>query len=156
MALAILIGVSVLSVLVAVHRYLWRRLVKDVSRKGGPWRRTGTVLVWLFPATTVATLIVGRSGAPFEVEQVLAWPGYLWLALLLYLTLVLLLGELVRPLLRRAFARRFAPQTRPAFADTASGTPVPEGLRGSSPVREPGGEVPAEEATGAAAPADAP
>ncbi|THA24871.1 metallophosphoesterase [Streptomyces sp. RKND-216] len=143
MALALLIGVSVLTVLVAVHWYLWRRLVKDVSRKGGPWRRTGTVLVWLLPATTVATLTVGRSGAPFAVERVLAWPGYLWLALLLYLTLALLLGELVRPLLLRALARRPTPVEAPA-------------LQGAErrPVRGTGGEAPdgAPEASGAAAP----
>jgi len=143
MALALLIGVSILSVLVTVHWYLWRRLVKDVSRKGGRWRRTGTVLVWLFPATTVGTMVAGRAGAPFEVERVLAWPGYLWLALLLYLTLTLLLGELARPLLLRAFSARTASPARPASEDTGPG-----------PVRGPGGEAPGEGegAAGATAP----
>ncbi len=123
MALAILIGVSILCVLVAVHWYLFRRLVKDVSRKGGWWRRTGTALVWLFPLTTVGTMVVGRAGAPFEVEQVLAWPGYLWLALMLYLVLALLAGELLRPLLRWALARR-----------AGSSPPRPSSVsRGSSP-----------------------
>jgi uncharacterized protein len=141
MALALLIGVSILCVLVAVHWYLWRRLVKDVSRKGGRWRRTGTVLVWLCPLTTVGTMVAGRAGAPFEVEQVLAWPGYLWLAVLLYLTFALLAGELVRPVLRWALARR----TKPA----AEADPHPQRPDAGAPERGTGGEAAEEDGSGA-------
>ncbi|MCX4646999.1 metallophosphoesterase [Streptomyces sp. NBC_01446] len=35
------------------------------------------------------------------MRQIMAWPGYLWLVLFLYLLLALLLGEIVRLLLRR-------------------------------------------------------
>jgi predicted MPP superfamily phosphohydrolase len=149
MALAILVGVSILCVLVAVHWYLWRRLVKDVSRPGGAWRRTGTVLVWLLPATTVATMVVGRSGAPFVVERVLAWPGYLWLALLLYLTLALAAAELLRPLLRRvgkALPHRTTPVGGTTMAIEATGEAPPVGSGGAAPdVQGRGrGESPAE------------
>lgn len=46
------------------------------------------------------------GGLPLPVQRAFAWPGYLWLAVLLYLTLALLVGEAVRPLLRWALARR--------------------------------------------------
>ncbi|MBA0054165.1 metallophosphoesterase [Streptomyces sp. AJS327] len=103
-----LVALLVLGLLAGVHRYLWQRLVRDVSRPGGPWRRVGTVLVWVLPLITVATFVSSRGGAPFTLQRVLAWPGYLWLALVLYVTLALLVGEAVRPLLRRWLARRDA------------------------------------------------
>jgi predicted MPP superfamily phosphohydrolase len=127
-----------LVVLVAVHWYLWRRLVKDVSRKHEWWRRGGTVLVAALSGTTVGTLLAGPAGLPFRMVQVLAWPGYFWLALLIYLTLALLVGELARPLLLRIQARR--PGGPPhsgsrtggtplALEVTQRGTPVPEAVR---------------------------
>lgn len=109
MALLLLNAAAICSVLVGAHWYLWRRLVKDVSRDGGWWRRTGTVLTALCAAGTVGTLIAGPVGAPTALVRVLAWPGYL--TLLVYLTLALLLGEFVRPLLRRGLARRAAPSS---------------------------------------------
>lgn len=90
------------------HWYLWRRLVRDVSAPGGVWRRTGTVLAFALPVLVVVNVAVGRSGAPFTLQRVLAWPGYMWMALLLYLLMALAVGEAVRPLLRRALERRAA------------------------------------------------
>lgn len=45
---------------------------------------------------------------PLAAERWPAWPGYMWLAVLLYLTMALLVGEFVRPLLRRAPIRTHA------------------------------------------------
>ena len=113
--LAIVAVAVVLAVLTAAHWYLWRRLVRDVSAPGGPWRRTGTLLVCALPALTVATLIAGHAGAPFGLVRVLAWPGYLWLALLLYLLLALVAGELVRLVVRAVVRRRRrSPAAEPA------------------------------------------
>ncbi|MFR9676237.1 metallophosphoesterase, partial [Streptomyces sp. TR02-1] len=67
MLLLVLVALGVPTLLVTVHWYLWRRLVKDVSRKGGRWRRLGTALIWLLPLTTVAAMVLGRSGAPFPL-----------------------------------------------------------------------------------------
>ncbi|MFF2412441.1 peptidoglycan DD-metalloendopeptidase family protein [Streptomyces sp. NPDC058092] len=108
MALLLLNAALILSVLAAVHWYLYRRLVKDVSRAGSPWRRIGTVLVWLLSATTAFVLVAGPAEPPFEVGSLADRAASAWLPVLLYLTLALLLGELVRPLLRRALARRSA------------------------------------------------
>lgn len=110
-----LVGLIVVGLLAGVHWYLWRRLVRDTTAPGGWARRTGTVAVFVLPLTSVGALVSGRSGAPFVIEQVLAWPGYLWLATLLYLIMALLVGEAVRPPLRRWLAGRAAARgARPA------------------------------------------
>ncbi|MFJ1898307.1 metallophosphoesterase [Streptomyces sp. NPDC088115] len=101
-----LLAIVALALLVAVHRYVWRRFVGDTTAAGSRLRRAGTVAAYLLPLLSVGALVSGRSGVPFWLQQVLAWPGYLWLAALLYLTLALLVGEAVRPLLRRLLARR--------------------------------------------------
>ncbi|MFI1967319.1 metallophosphoesterase [Streptomyces pathocidini] len=104
----VLVALMVLGLLGGVHWYLWRRLVRDTTAPGGWGRRVGTAAAVVLPLTTVGALVGGRSGAPFAVEQALAWPGYLWLAVLLYLTLAVLVGEAVRPLLGRWLAARDA------------------------------------------------
>ncbi|WP_405665084.1 metallophosphoesterase [Streptomyces sp. NBC_01166] len=104
----VLVAVAVLALLAAVHRYVWRRLIGDTTAKGSLARRAGTVAAFVLPLLSVGALVSSRAGVPFPVQQVLAWPGYLWLAALLYLTLALLVGEAVRPLLRRLLARRAA------------------------------------------------
>ncbi|MGW0784292.1 metallophosphoesterase [Streptomyces sp. NPDC002913] len=102
----VLVAVAVLALLAGVHRYLWRRLVGDTTLPGSLARRVGTVAAFVLPLLSVGALVSSRSGFPFALQQVLAWPGYLWLAALLYLTLALLAGEAVRPLLRRFLARK--------------------------------------------------
>ncbi|MGW3566703.1 metallophosphoesterase [Streptomyces sp. NPDC000941] len=112
-----LVALAVVGLLAGVHWYLWRRLVRDTTARGGRARRAGTVAVVVLPLISVGALVSGRAGAPFALQQALAWPGYLWLALVLYLTLALLAGEAVRPLLRRWLERRDAAR---------SGQPEPE------------------------------
>jgi len=104
----VLIALTVMCLLGVAHWYLWRRLVRDVSERGRLWRRTGTVLAFALPVLVIVNFAVGRSDVPFVLKQVLAWPGYLWMALLLYLLLALLAGEFVRPLLRAVLTRRAA------------------------------------------------
>ncbi|MEV4971343.1 metallophosphoesterase [Streptomyces scopuliridis] len=103
--LAVLAAVSLVA---AAHWYLWRRLVRDTTSPGGLARRLGTVAAVVLPLLSVGAAVSGRSGMPFWAQQVLAWPGFLWLAVLLYLLLALLVGEVVRPLLRRLLERRDA------------------------------------------------
>ncbi|WP_250287824.1 metallophosphoesterase [Streptomyces atroolivaceus] len=102
----VLVVVAVFALLAGVHRYVWRRLIGDTTEKGGVARRAGTVAAFVLPLLTVGAFVSSRAGFPFWLQQVLAWPGYLWLAALLYLTLALLVGEAARPLLRRLLARR--------------------------------------------------
>jgi len=102
----VLIALLVLAVLVTGNWYVWRRLFRDTTEGPGAVRRAGAVVVAGGWALTVGALVAERSGAPFWLQQVLAWPGFLWLALALYLLLAVLAGELVRPVLRRILERR--------------------------------------------------
>lgn len=129
----VLLAVVALALLVAVHRYVWRRFVGDTTATGSRLRRAGTVAAYVLPLLSVGALVSGRSGVPFWLQQVLAWPGYLWLAALLYLTLALLVGEAVRPLLRRLLARRATtagagadPARTPETEQTAKAARTPE------------------------------
>ncbi|MFD0337439.1 metallophosphoesterase [Streptomyces sp. NPDC127117] len=112
--------IVVLALLAGVHRYLWRRFVGDTTAEGSAMRRAGTVAAYVLPLLSVGALVSGRAGAPFWLQRVLAWPGYLWLAAVLYLTLALLAGEAVRPVLRRVLARRADRAGQPDDADRAS------------------------------------
>ncbi|WP_406727864.1 M23 family metallopeptidase [Streptomyces sp. GD-15H] len=151
MVLALLNAVLILSVLVLVHWYLYRRLVKDLSLAGSSWRRLGTALVWLLSAVTVFVLTAGPAEPPFEVRRVGARVASAWPTLLLYLTVALLLGEVVRPLLRRRLARRAAPAPDAFTADVATGaaagTATGSGGTGSGTAAGPAGSGTAGPAT---------
>ena len=79
------------------------------------------MLAVALPVLVILNFTLGRSEAPFALQQVLAWPGYMWMALLLYLLLALAAGEIVRPLLRRVLARR-ATATVPGSEGPGPGT----------------------------------
>jgi predicted MPP superfamily phosphohydrolase len=81
----------ILLIVVLLHLYLWKRLVRDPLRPGWP-RRVGGLVAVLLAILIPATLIGVRSG---HVEW-LAWPGYLWLALMFYLFVVLVVLEVPR------------------------------------------------------------
>ncbi|RMI27444.1 metallophosphoesterase, partial [Streptomyces triticirhizae] len=103
-----------------VHWYLWRRLVRDVTRPGSRYRRLGGWALGALAVLMAAAAGGGQAGLPFAAHRVLAWPGFLWAAALLYLLLALLVGEVVRfALLRRgrrrgAAAEPAAPEPEPA------------------------------------------
>ncbi|MFD0262952.1 metallophosphoesterase [Kitasatospora indigofera] len=123
----------VLAVVGLAHWYLWRRLVRDVSVPGGLWRRTGTVLAFLLPVLGIGAVVGGRA-LPMAAERWIAWPGFLWLAVLLYLLLFLLAGELLRPLLLRLPARRGTARDRSEDA-------VRDGSQDATPAGAPTGPV---------------
>jgi predicted MPP superfamily phosphohydrolase len=151
----VLVALLVVAVLVTGNWYVWRRLFRDTTRGPGRVRRAGALVMAGGWALTVAALVAERGGAPFWLQQVLAWPGFLWLALSLYLLLAVVAGEFVRPVLRRILERRArtaeaaavrpepasipagavtaAPGARPAAADpdpgTATAGPAPESPR---------------------------
>ncbi|PVC89159.1 hypothetical protein DBP19_21275 [Streptomyces sp. CS090A] len=116
----VLVALVVLALLASVHRYVWRRFVGDTTAPGSTLRKVGTVAAFVLPLLSLGAMTSGRIGAPFWLQQVLAWPGFLWLACLMYLTLALLVGELVRPVLSRVLARRDEPAA--ARATTGTGT----------------------------------
>ena len=94
-----------------IHFYLWKRLVKDPlpSRRA---RRVGAAVVIALAVLAPATLIGVRSGAvPW-----LAWPGYLWIALMFYLLVTLAVLEIPRLALVLAW------RSRRRTGERASGT----------------------------------
>ncbi|MFF3733966.1 metallophosphoesterase [Streptomyces sp. NPDC002476] len=147
-----LVVLVVLALLAGVHRYLWQRLVGDTTTRGSALRRAGTVAAYLLPLLSIGALVAGRVGAPFPLQQALAWPGYLWLAAVLYLTLALLVGEAVRPVLRRVLARRDAVRGRgDAVRGRQEGRAADEVSRGGA--ADAGGAPAASAASVAASPA---
>jgi uncharacterized protein len=83
----LLIFVAVIVLVIAlIHFYLWKRLALGKARRIGAY--VATVLALLIPATLIGT----RTGH----LQWLAWPGYLWLALMFYLLVVLIVLEIPR------------------------------------------------------------
>ncbi len=90
----------VITVVLLLHLYLYRRLVHDTLPSGR--RRWGALLVVALAAATLAAFgtrrVLDPTGTP---ATVLAWVGYLWLVLALYLALVLLVAELPRALMGR-------------------------------------------------------
>ncbi|MGA5328558.1 metallophosphoesterase [Streptomyces griseoincarnatus] len=131
----VLVALLVVAVLVTGNWYVWRRLFRDTTAGPGPVRRIGAAVVvggWLL---FIGGMVASRTEAPFTLQRVLAWPGYLWLALTLYLLLALLAGELVRPVLRRVLERRAR-----ASAPEPARDLVPAGRAASAdpePVRSP-------------------
>ncbi|CAL9444640.1 hypothetical protein SUDANB6_02311 [Streptomyces sp. enrichment culture] len=142
-----LVALLVLAVLVAANWYVWRRLFRDTTRGPGAVRRAGAVLVAGGWVLAVGALVAERTGAPFILQRVLAWPGFLWLALSIYLLLALLAGEAVRPLLRRFLERRAAsradevrptapaPEERVPAATAPPASPEPPPAPGDAPAR---------------------
>lgn len=120
----IVFALLALGVLVGANWYLWRRLFRDTTRSAGPARRAGAALIAGGWALAVGALVAERAGAPFWLQQVLAWPGFLWLALSVYLLLAVVAGEVVRPLLRRFLEQR----ARTTAAAPADAEPVPAGV----------------------------
>ncbi|WP_031035019.1 metallophosphoesterase [Streptomyces sp. NRRL F-5650] len=136
----VLVALVMVGVLVTANWYLWRRLFRDTTSAPGPVRRIGAAVIaggWLL---AVGALAAERAGAPFWLQRVLAWPGFLWLALSIYLLLAVLAGEVVRPLLRRflehrAAARRTPEAAEPSVSPAADTSRIPAG---TAPPKGPG------------------
>ncbi|MGX1561782.1 metallophosphoesterase [Streptomyces sp. NPDC055506] len=135
----VLVATLVLAVIVTANWYVWRRLFRDTTRGPGLTRRAGAVLIAGGWTLAITALVAERSGAPFWLQQTLAWPGFLWLALSIYLLLAVVAGEVVRPLLRRFLERRDRARAEAGTGPTASPadrphTPdAPGGATGSAP-----------------------
>ncbi|XVU25437.1 metallophosphoesterase [Actinoplanes sp. CA-054009] len=114
-----------------VHFYLWKRLVKDPLRSRAA-RRAGAVIAVVLAVLVPVTLIGVRSGA----VQWLAWPGYLWIALMFYLLVTLAVLEIPRlvVLLVWRFGRRDGAE-KPVLA-TAGSAPAVEKTAESQPAVE--------------------
>ncbi|MDG4763103.1 metallophosphoesterase [Solwaraspora sp. WMMD406] len=87
-----------------IHLYLWKRLIRDTTRPGR-LRWAGSMLAVGLAVLVPATMVSSRSAG----LSWLAWPGYVWLAVMFYLLVALLALEppmLVVRLVGRARARQ--------------------------------------------------
>ncbi|MBQ1023050.1 metallophosphoesterase [Micromonospora sp. C95] len=117
---AVLGFVTTLAVITGlIHLYLWKRLVKDTTT-AGRWRRAGTVTAVVLALLVPATMVGTRAGMYW-----LAWPGYLWLALMFYLLVLLVVLEVPMLVTRLVLRRRSAlVAPEPALVGPAA-APVP-------------------------------
>lgn len=155
----LLVGLLVLGAFVGLYRYLWCRLVRDTTSGPGLARRAGTAVFVVGPALMAGALAAERGGAPFWLQRTLAWPGFLWMALSLYLLIAVVAGEAVRPLVRRAAERR-AVKSRTAAAvpdasDAAVGAATHPGSRPRPDTAPADGATATDEAAGANEPPSA-
>jgi len=149
--------ILVLVVLLAVPGYLWWRLIKPATHPGSRARRLLTWALIGLTALLPATMIGGRV-LGIEAERVLAWPGYLWLAVMFYLFVFSLALEVPRAvaavLIRRSRAKaapgRAAPEAgaaaRPAEGEresaAAAGNPAGPATATGTAVRDPAPPAP--------------
>jgi uncharacterized protein len=93
------------TVLGLIHLYVWKRLIQDTTGGRVRWVLSGLFLALLL--LLVATLVLPRVSGWREPSW-LAWPGYVWLGIVVYLFLALLIAEPIRIALRR-WTRRTPP-----------------------------------------------
>ncbi|WP_219460147.1 metallophosphoesterase [Nonomuraea rhizosphaerae] len=86
-----MVVVVFVSVVLLAHLYLWQRLVRSTTRPG----RVRTGLTWGLVGLFVM-VVVTFVGLRLEMFEWLAWPGYLWIAILFYLVISLVLLEVPR------------------------------------------------------------
>ncbi|CAM5497803.1 hypothetical protein SAFG77S_05650 [Streptomyces afghaniensis] len=138
----VLVATLVLAVIVTANWYVWRRLFRDTTRGPGLTRRAGAALIaggWLLAITA---LVAERTGAPFWLQQVLAWPGFLWLALSVYLLLAVVAGEAVRPVLRWFLERRARARANGTGFEPGAGAPGAAGDPAAAPQTDRAGGAP--------------
>lgn len=106
--------VVLIAVLALMHFYVWTRLAKNTTAPGRA-RRMSTLLFSIPTAILFVGLILPRV---FDTRDSawLAWPGFVWLALVFYLVLALLVLEPVR-LALRGWVKRGGAQAADALDD---------------------------------------
>ncbi|MER7894132.1 metallophosphoesterase [Micromonospora sp. NPDC094482] len=112
-----------------IHLYLWKRLVRDTTRPGR-WRRIGGVTAVVLALLVPAALVGTRAKLHW-----LAWPGYLWLALMFYLLVLLVVLE-VPMLVARLVLRR-----RVTAAESTAAAPEPVLVGAAGPADPPAADA---------------
>ncbi|MDO3705593.1 metallophosphoesterase [Micromonospora sp. C28SCA-DRY-2] len=108
-----------------IHLYLWKRLVRDTTLPGR-WRRAGGITALVLALLVPATMVGTQAGLYW-----LAWPGYLWLAIMFYL-LVLLVALEVPMLVTKLVLRR-----RVVAAEPTAAAPEPALVGAAGPADPP-------------------
>ncbi|MFG6193366.1 metallophosphoesterase [Nonomuraea sp. JJY05] len=106
------------------HLYLWQRMVRSTTGPG----RLRKALTWVVVGLTV--LVVATFAATrMDFGHWLAWPGYVWLALMFYLIVFLVVLEAPRALaalvLRRVSRKAVTLEAAPVPVPAMAGAPAP-------------------------------
>jgi predicted MPP superfamily phosphohydrolase len=94
----------------AVHYYLWARLVRDTVLPL-PWQRALTAGIAAMYVLVPLSFFLRRSGVPFAVPII--WAASVWLGLLLLFLVVLVAGDLARGALALGAKLASAPPADP-------------------------------------------
>ncbi|MEV4807741.1 metallophosphoesterase [Nonomuraea sp. NPDC049421] len=125
----------------SIHLYLWARLVRSTTRRG-KGRAIGALLIFGLGVVGVVGFMVTRT---VGVDAwLLAWAGYVWIALMFYLLLSLLVLEIPRAALSlwwRRSKKRTAVAGPTAVTPTAAlvATPRAEAPAMTAAEEQPGG-----------------
>ena len=92
-----------------IHLYLWKRLIRDTLHKRPARWVTGVAII------AVALLVLTVRVLSDSVSW-LAWPGYLWIAVMFYLLVTLLILEIPLLVVRLVLRRRRRSAATPAAA----------------------------------------
>jgi predicted MPP superfamily phosphohydrolase len=95
----------ILGIIVGIHLYLWKRLVRD-ALVGRARRWAGFGVIGL--AALIPLALVGERLVPQAWRPILAWPGYVWLAVMFYLLVTVAIVEIPRLVIRIAARRTIA------------------------------------------------
>ncbi len=101
-----------------VHYYLWRRLVRSTTSPG----RGRRALTWALVALLVLVVVTFLGTRLTTGLWWLAWPGYVWFALMFYLVVFLAVLEIPRALVTRLWRRPAVPAVKEPVL-VASGAP---------------------------------
>ncbi|MGW0602947.1 metallophosphoesterase [Streptomyces sp. NPDC002640] len=119
---------------------MWRRLVRDTTVPRSLARRLGTAVFLLAVVLLFGAMTSRGETLPFSVRQVVAWPGFLWMAVMIYVPMALIVTEPLRPLLRRRLTRRDARRagvTGAVPADAAAPRETPAAQAGAASAAAP-------------------
>ncbi|MEU8711448.1 metallophosphoesterase [Streptomyces sp. NPDC048663] len=130
----IVFALLALAVVAGLYGYLWRRLVRDTTSGPGAARQTGTAVFVVGPVLMFAALFAEVGHAPFALQRTLAWPGFLWMVLSLYLLLAVVAGEAIRPVVTRLWQR--LPPEQPAPGHPGTERPAKEAESRAADVRD--------------------
>lgn len=154
------VGLLIVAVMVGLvaglHWYVWRRLVRDSTVAGSIGRRAGTAVIVVGGLFMVGTMATRIDMVPFGVVRVVATVGYLWAAVLIYLLLGVLAGEVLRPLMVGWANRRGgsgAAAARTAAARREADPEAPMGAEAIAPTARTGAAGTAETTADATPPA---
>ena len=95
----------ILAIIAGIHLYLWKRLVRDtLTGRARRWAGLGVLAL----AVLIPLALVGERLVPQGWRPLLAWPGYVWIALMFYLLVTLAILEIPRLIVRIAARRTIA------------------------------------------------